>query len=142
MERKHNHALLMSYYLQVSEERLISLLEQINTQTTKQTKVTVSNLPRSSPSIKCLLACLHIVLSWFGLLLTILPQYFRSRGAGVCWKMMISYDVNLCVKMLLSGVKSMDLQHFLSRVYLHALHYLFQCTWKSNFFYSYVRSTF
>lgn len=28
--------------MQVSEERLISLLEQINTQTTKQTKVTVS----------------------------------------------------------------------------------------------------
>lgn len=30
------------FHFQVSEERLISLIEQINTQTTKQTKVTVS----------------------------------------------------------------------------------------------------
>lgn len=34
-------AILKMHYLQVSEERLITLLEQINNQTTKQTKVTV-----------------------------------------------------------------------------------------------------
>lgn len=70
---------------QVSEERLITLLEQINNQTTKQTKVTVS--------IHCLL---HRYLLKYGMLssvpndLRIYSLIFRYKGVEAFLRMTIS----------------------------------------------------
>lgn len=78
----------LEFNCQVSEERLISLLEQINNQTTKQTKVTVSfNSWRPSFVSISMISDSDLALCCF--------PFSRFRGVGVFSKMMI--DLNLCV---------------------------------------------
>lgn len=75
--------------LQVSEERLISLLEQINNQTTKQTKVTVS--PCYLSITKLVLRAFFIWIFWTYLFIYFDFCFFRFRGVEVFLKMMIKH---------------------------------------------------